>query len=105
MRELVFDTNGKPLLVIGRDEDTRVRLLGPCDSIVLQLPCTTTAGRTIFIESADYYKPAIKVRTADYGADNLRVVRLFEAGGIRSRESFVFDNGYWQWQHRPVHAG
>lgn len=99
MREVVFDTNVNPLLVLGRDEDTCVRLKGACDSVIVQLPSTTAVGRTIVIEDGVDYRPEIRVRTASYGADNLRVVRLIAAGGEQSRATFVFvDNGYWQYR-------
>jgi hypothetical protein len=99
MREVIFDTNVNPLLVVGRDEDTCVRLKGACDSVIVQLPSTTTVGRTIVIEDGVDYRPAIKVRTANYGADNLRVVTLIAAGSERSRAMFVFvDKGYWHYR-------
>jgi hypothetical protein len=94
-RELVFDTSFSGIMRLGKDEDVSVLVLGARPDILVQLPATTAVGRTVAVVETVGIPRALAVRTADYGADNLRVLKPVNLRA-NGRERFVFDNGYWQ---------
>lgn len=96
MRTCVFEAMAlNERFVVGRDEDTMVTVRGAVPAVVVQLPPTTTAGRTVVVDDPRDVERTLKIQTADYGADALRVVCTLDVRGA-IREQFVFVRGYWQ---------
>lgn len=99
-REVAFDTDVNPMLVLGRDENATVLVKGKRHDIVVQLPpiLPPTRSRTIVVQETVDMARTIQVRTGDYGADGLRVVHVVSSSGASTREVFMFDDG--RWEHR-----
>jgi len=96
VRTCVFEAHvPNERFIVGRDEDTTVTVRGAAPSVVVQLPPTTTAERTVVVDDPRSVERILKIQTADYGADALRVVCVLDVRGA-VREQFVFAGGYWQ---------
>jgi hypothetical protein len=97
-REVVFDTDVQATLILGRDENVSVVLMGKRADVVVQLPpiLPPTMNRMIVVREGVDMARKIRVRTGDYGADALRVVEVMSGSGTETCEVFLFDKGYWQ---------
>jgi hypothetical protein len=83
--------DGKAVYILGKDEDTTVHIGGGAPAI-LQLPYTTAVVRQVAVDQYGH-GTTVTVRTADYGADALRVVTTLQP---QEAATFVFASGYWQ---------
>lgn len=97
-RQVFFDGAHGSLLVLGFDEDVDVVLQGDRPVVTVQLPAQLpqTRCRVVTIEEMVMSTRQIQVRSANFGADNLRVVKVFLGATVGQRERFVFEDGYWQ---------
>ena len=99
LRRIVFDGVADDPLVLNVDEDVEVVLQGRQPRVTIQLPAQLpqTRCRIVTIEETVLPTRQIQVRTANFGADNLRIVKVISGVDVGQRERFVFEAGYWQW--------
>jgi hypothetical protein len=94
-RDVVCDTDIDHNVHLGRDEDAVLLVKGRRERVALTLPATNVLGRRIVVtETADVAR-TIQARTANWGADCLRVLPP-RSLAPRGRMAFVFEGGYWQ---------
>ena len=100
-RDVVCDTDLDFNVHLGRDEDANLLVKGRRERVALTLPATTVRGRRIVVtETADVAR-TLQARTANWGADCLRVLPPMALAPL-ARKAFVFEDGYWQIRDAPV---
>lgn len=100
-REFVLDTDVSDRVHVARDEDTLVLLSGRREYVLVTLPWTTVGRRRITVSDTAGVARTIRARTADYGADCLRILDPLTLAASAST-SFVFEDGYWQVNFNPT---